>query len=824
MKYNYLKSLLTALLLLCSTVATAHDFEVDGIYYNITDSTHLTVAVTYKGNNYYDHHNEYSGEVFIQPTVTFEGQTYNVTSIGAYAFTACSSMTLITLPNSITSVGYSAFSSCTGLSSISIPSSVTSIGDNTFSGCSNLASIIIEGFVSNFNLNTIRGTLIYNDLADGELIYIGDYFLGIKGENSYSGDVYIREGTKYVMGLGTDNNLINIYIPASVEYIANIAGGEYDSCPECEDYYWVSYPEAYVVDAENTNYSAINGILYNKDQTELVQKPCGYTEKIVIPATVQRIKSGAFFGGYYGRVYKIECHGMTAPVWENFDKKNNITAYVPLEATDSYINEPTWASVLVQPMMDAYKNKVALYGTTFENWRAQRKDYDSGYTFSQTYTFSAKKGEKFSFDYSTYQADTEFSIDINDKRVLTIAGSRYIPEETFEFYILEDNDYTVELTFWPYDTYEYVEVSNVALSKCVYKNKRIDFDDWTSPATDHSNTSLKSYTFTANAGSSLTFDWETSSENNFDKLICTLDGTMILTQSGVGNSGTYSGTVPTTGEHTLFFIYSKDSSESRGDDKVAVKNISVTTTIENYDRIEHYAIDETNAQFIQQYVPFTANNFTYKRTFDNTKWQAMYLPFDIPYDNLEGRVEVAIPNDVHQYDDNNDGTIDRTELEAIKVKGGTLMNNFPYLVKAKNEGDFILELENALIPTNVENSYNISSLNTKYYLNGTYSPISGEVMIANKYYAVVDGTLSTTDEPSDSIPPYRWYMNAINDIDDFAAPRRSIAIRILDRETNDIDYIQAHPSEDGACYDLSGRRVATPGKGIYIVNGKKIIK
>ena len=51
MKHNYLKHLFTALLLLCTTVASAHDFEVDGIYYKITDRNFGYVAVTYKGSS-----------------------------------------------------------------------------------------------------------------------------------------------------------------------------------------------------------------------------------------------------------------------------------------------------------------------------------------------------------------------------------------------------------------------------------------------------------------------------------------------------------------------------------------------------------------------------------------------------------------------------------------------------------------------------------------------------------------------------------------------------------------------------------------------------
>ena len=52
-----IKHLFTALLLLCATLAKAHDFKVKGIYYNITDPTNKTVAVTYKGQTYDDYYN-----------------------------------------------------------------------------------------------------------------------------------------------------------------------------------------------------------------------------------------------------------------------------------------------------------------------------------------------------------------------------------------------------------------------------------------------------------------------------------------------------------------------------------------------------------------------------------------------------------------------------------------------------------------------------------------------------------------------------------------------------------------------------------------------
>ena len=126
-----MKKLFTLLLtLFATTTLWAEDFSVGGIYYNYLDGNN--VEVTYRGDYYYSYNNEYAGEVIISSTVTYNGTTYSVTSIGDYAFADCSSLTSLTIPNSITSIGYSAFSSCSSLTSITIPNSVTSIGDYAF--------------------------------------------------------------------------------------------------------------------------------------------------------------------------------------------------------------------------------------------------------------------------------------------------------------------------------------------------------------------------------------------------------------------------------------------------------------------------------------------------------------------------------------------------------------------------------------------------------------------------------------------------------------------------------------------------------------------
>lgn len=115
--------------MLVSFYANAHDFEVDGIYYNILTTTE--VEVTFDSSYY----NEYAGKVEIPESISYNGGTYSVTSIGEQAFVGCTGLACITIPNSVTSIGNEAFFGCTGLTSITIPNSVTSIGRYAFYGC-----------------------------------------------------------------------------------------------------------------------------------------------------------------------------------------------------------------------------------------------------------------------------------------------------------------------------------------------------------------------------------------------------------------------------------------------------------------------------------------------------------------------------------------------------------------------------------------------------------------------------------------------------------------------------------------------------------------
>ena len=206
------------LAILLPTLAMAYDFEVDGIFYNINGNE---ATVTYKG--LYD----YSGSVTIPATVTYNGTTYPVTSIGKFAFYNCNSLTSVTIPNSVTSIGVSAFDSCSGLMSVSIPNSVTFIGNDAFSYCSGLTSVTISNSVTSIGDEVFSGCSgLTSIVIPNSVTSIGYWaFAGCSGLTSVTipnSVIYIGEGAfRYC------SSLMSVTIPNSVTTIGDSA---FDHC------------------------------------------------------------------------------------------------------------------------------------------------------------------------------------------------------------------------------------------------------------------------------------------------------------------------------------------------------------------------------------------------------------------------------------------------------------------------------------------------------------------------------------------------------------------------------------------------------------------
>lgn len=181
-------------------VASAYDFEADGIYYNITSMADLEVEVTSNGNfeevyvNYswsWKNTTPYAGHISIPATVNYNNRTFEVTGIGKAAFGypqqyysgqinyfdaddsgIPTSITSISLPATIKYIDVMAFQGCK-IQSINIPSSVTTIDVAAFA-YSSLQNIIIPNSVTNIGKSAFYGSSIMSLCLGNGLNEISD--------------------------------------------------------------------------------------------------------------------------------------------------------------------------------------------------------------------------------------------------------------------------------------------------------------------------------------------------------------------------------------------------------------------------------------------------------------------------------------------------------------------------------------------------------------------------------------------------------------------------------------------------------------------------
>ena len=324
--------------LIATATLWAHDFEVDGIYYNFLNGN--AVEVTYPNDDRWGTYGApidypgYGGDVVIPDSVIYNGKTYQVTSIGNSAFYD-SSLTSVTIGNNVTSIGQEAFHQCSALTSVIIGKSLTSIGANAFGGCSSLTKTNYTGDIASWcdikfdgwhaNPISYSTNLYINNQEVTELVIpnnvttIEDYtFRSISSLTSLA----ISEG---VTNIGTRafegcSSLSSVTLPNSLK---NIGWGTFRSCTSLDS---ITIPSSvtdiggdafYNTGIYNNQSNWEKGVLYLnnclvaakyklfgtyvvKDSTRIIAGEafyyCENLNSVTIPNSVTYIGEAAFYG------------------------------------------------------------------------------------------------------------------------------------------------------------------------------------------------------------------------------------------------------------------------------------------------------------------------------------------------------------------------------------------------------------------------------------------------------------------------------------------------------------------------------------------------
>ena len=707
-----------------------------------------------------------------------------VTRIGKNAFCYLSLINSVTIPNSVTSIGEFAFGDCSGLTSITIPESVTSIGDYAFSGCSGLTSFTIPNSVTGIGRGAFYGCSGLTSITiPNSVMSIGDYaFYGCSG-------------------------LTSITIPNSVK---SIGSSTFSGCKGLNSIF---------VEKENKKYDSrnnCNAIIEKKTNTLITG--CKNT---IIPSTVTSVGNHAFSGcsdltsiSIPNSVTSIgdgafwDCSGLTS-----FTIPNSVTS---IENHAFYkcsgLTSITIPNSVTSIGESAFSGCTGLTSVTIPNSVTSIGGF-SGCTGLTSVTIPNSVTSIGDYAFSGCTGLTSITI---PNSVTSIGGDAFSGCTGLTSVTIPNS---------------VTSVGNHAFSGC---------SNLTSLTIPNSVMTIENNAFNGCSGlSSIIIPNSVTSIGG-----SAFRGCSSLASITIPNSVKYIGSSAFYGSGLTSIIC--EATTPPDCDKESFKGVNMSipvyvpaNSIDEYEDATAWfyfsniqAIPDmrtlTDGTSYTNNSQFNGRDISYTRTFNNTKWQALYIPFSMSYNDWKNDFEIAYINGVRQLDKDDNGTIDETIMDVIKIKSGSTSPNMPYLIKAKTTGKKTFSVSNATLYPAEENSVDCSTTIAKYTFTGTYNAVPSATMIANSYYAMGGGGLIQSDGSND-LKPYRWYMKVESRNPSYNASNaaKTITINVIDDEeemTTSIRQLQI-TNDELSVYDLNGRQVNENNlkPGIYVKNGKKFV-
>ena len=352
------QTLLSLLLALLPLAASADAVEIGGIYYNLIPKGKVAEVTS--------NPKTYKGTVVIPDSVVYDGITYFVTSIGLSAFTDCSELLSVIIPNSVKSIGYGAFNGCIGLTSIEIPNSVTNIGNSAFSSCG-LTSITIPNSVTSIG----QGEFFY--CSNLESVILPNSVTSIESD-AFAGCSKLKSITiPHLVTSIEAQTFIDCTELTSVTIGNSVASIDFQAFYDCKALTSINIP--------NSVTKIGNMAFYN----------CSGLTSITLGNSVQRIASEAFF--HCPELTDIYCYAEAVPNTHADAFKDSyieyVTLHVPANSVNAYKSAEPWKNFKeIVPIEDVTLEKCATPTIAYANGEFMFSSETEGVEFVSEITIS----------------------------------------------------------------------------------------------------------------------------------------------------------------------------------------------------------------------------------------------------------------------------------------------------------------------------------------------------------------------------------------------------------------------------------------------------